>query len=103
MGGWHDLLAFILKWKSRSAGLDETTDFLTDLLQRRGRPTVGGNPNRWVELHGGSVVEMLAFDPDATTYRLPYYYNTVRNVLYKKSIIRSGAMPLAVWRKASNG
>jgi hypothetical protein len=49
---------------------------------------VGGNPHRLaVELRGGSLIEHTPFEPDATTFRGTYYYNTARNELYKKEFV----------------
>jgi hypothetical protein len=59
--------------------------FLDDLSLRRSR-FLGGQPlpASVVELDGGSMLEMTPFEPDPTTFRGEYYYNTARNVLYKK-------------------
>jgi hypothetical protein len=58
--------------------------FLEELGQRRGRPTPGGNPLRFIELADGEEVPQQHWEPDANTFRTPYYYNTRMNVLFKK-------------------
>lgn len=58
--------------------------FLEDLTQRRGRLFAGGNPSRFVELVDGVEVPMIWYEPDAKTSRLPYYYNTRINKLFKR-------------------
>jgi len=77
--------------------------FLEDLVARRDPPSVGGNPSGMiVELHGGDRVEMTAFEPDPATYRQPFYYNTERNVLYKRIVTEKSAKgSIASWRKVS--
>lgn len=59
------------------------SQFLTDLFNRRGKPSIGANPQRFIELAGGQEVFYNFFEPDANTWRDPYYYNTRLNVLYK--------------------
>lgn len=59
--------------------------FLVDLATRRGQPTVGGNPSRFIELAGGKEVPLQWYEPSAKTFRSEYYYNTRLNKLYKKS------------------
>jgi hypothetical protein len=46
---------------------------------------VGGNPHQFIELYGGKLVEMVAHQPSASTFRDEYYYNTMENQLYKKN------------------
>lgn len=85
-------------------GLAETTAFLTDLFARRGEPAVGFNPPRFVELYGGQLVDCLAYEPDAVTFRRLYYYNTTANVLYKKVVTdvdRHTSVSRAHWRSVS--
>lgn len=64
--------------------VDDARSFLTEVQAKRGRKTVGANPYRYVELHGGEIIEPTAFEPDPTTHRNDYYYNSVTNVLYKR-------------------
>jgi len=54
------------------------------LQQRRGRPGGGGNPSRFIELVGGEEVLMQSYEPDPVTARVPYYYNTRLNKLFKR-------------------
>ncbi|MDP1713058.1 MAG: hypothetical protein Q8K86_11460 [Candidatus Nanopelagicaceae bacterium] len=46
--------------------------------------TLGGLPHNWLELYGGTPVTMSMVEPDAETFRSDWYYNTVRNQLYKR-------------------
>lgn len=61
--------------------------FLSDLSARRGMITIGGNPTSFVELTGGEPVEYSFYEPDPTTARYEYYYNTRLNTLYKKRCV----------------
>lgn len=61
--------------------------FLEDLAQRRGKITVGGNPNTFVELTGGVTIPYMWHEPDPATARVPYYYNTRINVLFKQKMV----------------
>lgn len=66
----------------------ETTEvnLLDDILRRRGRREVGGLPHRWLELAGGNIVEMTAFEPDPRTFRHEYYYNVILNQLFRRIV-----------------
>lgn len=76
--------------------------FLTDLTTRRGRPTPGYNPVWFIELHGGTIIEPTAFEPDPATHRSDYYYNAGTNVLYKKIVSRrEPGIVVAHWQPAS--
>lgn len=66
------------------ADVAAATVFVTTLMERRGKRTLGYNPHRFVELHGGEMIEPTAFEPDPITHRNNYYYNSVTNVLYKR-------------------
>lgn len=46
--------------------------------------TQGGLPYSFTKLNGGKIVEMLCYEPDVSSFRDEYYYNTKENVLYKK-------------------
>lgn len=76
--------------------------FIEDVIERRLKPSVGGNTTTFVELLGGSMVPTLAFEPDATTHRGEFYYNTSRNILYKKVIVEKRPYLIAHWAIASN-
>jgi hypothetical protein len=86
-----------------SATLDSMREFLGDLSDRRGDITKGGNPVSMIaELYGGEMVELLAFEPDASTYRQPFYYNTVLNCLYKLVLTEKSAKGnIAHWKRVS--
>ena len=64
--------------------------FLEEVITKRyavlgaGSTMVGGNPHQFVELLGGKLVEMVAYQPDPLTFRDEYYYNTMTNHLYKR-------------------
>jgi len=79
------------------------SDFFEDLSHRRGI-FKGGTPfdARIVELNGGQMVHLTQFEPDPATFRDEYYYNTVRNVLYKKSQDTVDGFVVATWKKVSN-
>lgn len=66
--------------------LAKTNTFLVDIFDKRSKITAGGNSVWMIENYGGALVETSAFEPDPTTYRGDYYYNTVMNVLYKKVV-----------------
>jgi hypothetical protein len=91
--------------RDKDGSLDKTNAFLEDLLAVRGPSSGGGNAHRAVEMYGGNMVETTAFEPDPTTFRGNYYYNTVRNVLYRKVVTehkpREGSI-IAHWKPASS-
>jgi hypothetical protein len=76
--------------------------FLDELADKRGCFS-GGSPfsSQMVELNGGSLIEMTAFEPDPVTFRDEYYYHTVRNVLYKKIVNYVDGFRTAFWQKVS--
>jgi|10_taG_2_1085330.scaffolds.fasta_scaffold00167_33 hypothetical protein len=82
----------------------QTEEFLADLTERRGKPSVGNNNTAWfLELEGATVIEPTAFEPDPVTFRGNYYYNANLNVLYKKIITRQDPGIIhAYWQKVSN-
>ena len=83
--------------------LNNTNTFLEDLMARRGSITVSGNANRLgIELNGGYVVEMTPFEPDASTYRNWYYYNTSSNLLMRKIVVSTIPVVVAYWKQISN-
>lgn len=57
---------------------------LEEVIFFRGRPGVGYNPHRFIELYGGEMLEHLNYEPDPNSYRYEYYYNTRLNSLFKK-------------------
>lgn len=63
---------------------EESREFVADILDRRGLPSVGGLPHRWLELAGGTIIEPTAFEPDPRTHRHEYYYNVVQNRLFRR-------------------
>lgn len=78
--------------------LENIDEFLTDLLERRGKATVSGDSDRTcIEMSGGHVVEMTPFEPDALTFRNWYYYNTKTNTLMRKIVNKSTAT--AFWKR----
>ena len=82
----------------------QTTAFLDDLSDRRGKPSVGNNNTVWfLELNGAEVIEPTAFEPDPATHRGEYYYNAKTNVLYRKIVTRQEpGVVHAYWQKVSN-
>lgn len=76
---------------------------LDDLSERRGRQTVGYNPIWFLELHGATIIEPTAFEPDPATYRGTHYYNAITNTLYKKIVTRKEpGIVVAHWQKVSD-
>lgn len=68
---------------------------LSELMTlRNSSPKGGGNPINWVELGGAKLVELLAFEPDPSTFRDQFYYNTRLNQLFK----RLSTSPVPVWK-----
>lgn len=57
---------------------------LTDLALFRSNPSQGGLALTMVEFLGGRPVPMSNVDVDPMTFREEYYYNTRRNILYRK-------------------
>lgn len=76
-----------------------TVEFLTDLATRRNVDSLPGSgiPHRWVELFGGTLVEVTAFEPDPYTYRHLFYYNAITNIIYKRVVTDTG---LCFWSEA---
>ena len=73
---------------------------LNDIRQHRGEPSMGYNPHRFVELHGGTMVPVSNYEPDPQTFRHDYYYNSRTNQLLKKESI-SGEATFYFWKVAS--
>jgi len=83
--------------------MSETQQFLNDLTYRLGRRTVGGDPMRFLELNGATIIEPTAFEPDPTTCRRSHYYNAITNTLYRKVTTRSEpGITVAHWQKVSD-
>ncbi len=57
---------------------------LDELARYRGYPSPGGLALTMVELLGATPVPLSNVVPDAMTFREEYYYNTRRNILYRK-------------------
>ena len=51
-------------------------------------PLGGGNPLQFVELANGRVVPKLFYEPDPSSFRNEYYYNSRLNRLYRKLATR---------------
>ncbi len=80
-----------------------TTEFLTDLMARRGRPTPGHDSVWFLERRGGTIIQPTAFAPDAASHRGDYYYNAATNTLYRRVVTRrEPGMVVAHWQKASD-
>ncbi len=80
-------------------------EVLLDLANRRGSSSSGYNCLELItKLNNGSIVEMTAFEPDATTYRNEFYYNIISNTLYKRIVVsdkpKIGKL-YAVWKPAN--
>lgn len=57
---------------------------LDDIAKYRSNPSPGGLPLIMVERLGGKPVPLSNVDVDPMTFREEYYYNTRRNILYRK-------------------
>lgn len=44
----------------------------------------GGHPHTFVEMYGGKLIPMQSHEPDVTSFRHDYYYNSSNNILYTK-------------------
>lgn len=76
-----------------------------EIIEKREMHKIGGYfPHNFVELYGGHMVEALSYEPDPTTYRFEFYYNSELNILYRK-IVRihepADGIILAYWRPIS--
>jgi hypothetical protein len=83
---------------------DEMTGFETDLLARRAnQPLSGGNPNRFIELVGGSDILYQHYEPDPNTTRGKYYYNTRLNILFKRLEVNNASSDTSesIWKQVS--
>lgn len=59
-----------------------------DVLINRGEKGIGFNSVELIsKLTGGKIVEMTPFEPDASTHRDEWYYNTSENMLYRKVVV----------------
>lgn len=58
--------------------------FFEELSEKRGEPSEGGMPLRFLEKLGAKMIPMQFYEPDALTSHSGYYYNTRKNVLYKR-------------------
>jgi len=57
---------------------------LHDIIEKRGRSGIGHNPIRFIERFGAKEVPIMSYEPDPTTFRDEYYYNSRINVLFRK-------------------
>ena len=88
---------------SASPSEPPTTEFIQDVIARRGIKRIGEQTIRIVEFVGGEVIEPTAFEPDASTHRNNFYYSTITNALYRKIITRNEpGIIVAHWQKVSN-
>jgi hypothetical protein len=68
---------------------------LSDIISRQiSHPVGGGNPHIFAELVGAAQIPMSFYEPDPSTFRYEYYYNTRQNRLYKKINVD----PKPVWK-----
>ena len=82
---------------------EDTTEFLQDLIARRGLKSTGEFSARFLELDGATIIEPTAFEPDASTSRSEYYYNAITNTLYRRVVVRQEpGVVVAHWQKTSN-
>jgi len=72
---------------------------LSEILSRRGRTTVGFNPNRFVELEGADAVPVMNYEPDPVTFRSEYYYNSRQNALFRKLTTEECGESTLVWKR----
>ena len=78
---------------------------LDEVAYYRGNPTPGGLPLTVMEIVGGTPVPMSNVDVDPMTFRSEYYYNTRRNILYRKITTSEVGCPAnvnKVWKAISS-
>jgi len=66
-----------------------TERFYEKLSEVSGERSSGGNSMHLIELLGGAQASFSSYEPDASTFRGEYYYNTRLNVLFKKAKSRN--------------
>lgn len=74
---------------------------LDELAIYRSNPSQGGMALTHVELLGGKPVLMSNVDVDPMTFKEEYYYNTRRNILYRKvgaPVVGCRANQIKVWK-----
>lgn len=75
---------------------ESSSEFIANVVSRRNNEPIGGGlPLRFMELRGAHFVDQLFYEPDPTTFRSQFYYNTRLNKLFKK--INSSPRP--VWKQ----
>lgn len=65
--------------------LDAIKSTLADLATRRNVSGGSALCHNAIEYFGGTMVPMLPYAPDVTTFRNQYYYNSVLNILFTKA------------------
>jgi hypothetical protein len=70
---------------NENVGISSPSDFIADILNRRGKPSIGGDTVWFLELNGATVISPTPFEPDPNTHRQEYYYNSIDNIMYKRA------------------
>lgn len=73
-----------------------------DIHNRRGDSTIGYNPHRFVELYGGEMVPISNYEPDPSTFRNLYYYNSRMNRLFKRIEIKGDRVSAYYWKSVTS-
>jgi hypothetical protein len=76
----------------------EATDFLTELLTKRGVPSIGGFSYHFLERLGANNIAISFYNIDPLTSRTEHYYNARTNTLYRKKLLSKN---YAVWEQIS--
>jgi hypothetical protein len=66
-----------------------------------GPTSVGISPLSWTTFFGSTPVEVIAFEPDATSFRGTYYYNSSLNILFKRVLAKGPLQDKYVWKRVS--
>lgn len=87
--GAFEELAYLIARHANGQVLEEIVG-----LRSASKPYGGGIPTNYIELLNGKMVEELFYEPDPSTFRDQYYYNTRLNRMYKKL----NTSPQPVWK-----
>ena len=73
---------------------------LSEILDKRAPITTGHTPVRLgSELRDGGIVEPTPFEPDPLTHRSDYYYNSDKNILFRRIVSKTRTgIPIASWK-----
>lgn len=72
-----------------------------EIFQHRGNPSIGYNTQTWIELFGGTPVEITSVEPDPQSAKHTYYYNSRLNVLFKRVFASGPRANQYIWKRVS--